>query len=81
MISLSYQYLISVSSIVNIISETCSYMWKHLCPMVLSKCEVEDWREIATDFANKWDFPHCVGAIDGKHVVIQVNFKWKEYMQ
>ena len=26
---------------------------------------------IANDFETKWNFEHCVGAIDGKHVVMQ----------
>lgn len=30
----------------------------------------EDWLEIAAGFENKWQFPHCLGAIDGKHVRI-----------
>ncbi|XP_011684617.1 PREDICTED: uncharacterized protein LOC105447969 [Wasmannia auropunctata] len=71
MTSLSYQYLISLSCIAHIIRETCSAIWNHLFPIVLAKCDAEDWKEIANDFANKWHFPHCVGAIDGKHVVIQ----------
>ena len=28
-----------------------------------------DWEVIAGDFEEKWNFPHCLGAIDGKHVV------------
>ncbi|XP_024890215.1 protein ANTAGONIST OF LIKE HETEROCHROMATIN PROTEIN 1-like [Temnothorax curvispinosus] len=71
MVSLSYQFLISVSSITNIIRETCSVIWEHLYPIVLSQCDTNDLKEIANDFANKWNFPHCVGAIDGKHIVIQ----------
>lgn len=31
----------------------------------------DDWLRIAEAFNNKWNFPHCLGAIDGKHVVMQ----------
>lgn len=29
-----------------------------------------DWKEKADQFLNRWDFPNCVSAIDGKHVRI-----------
>nr|XP_010770621.1 PREDICTED: uncharacterized protein LOC104946484 [Notothenia coriiceps] len=33
--------------------------------------QTEDWRAIADGFQERWNFPNCVGAIDGKHVVMQ----------
>uniref|UniRef100_A0A3Q2WHR0 DDE Tnp4 domain-containing protein n=1 Tax=Haplochromis burtoni TaxID=8153 RepID=A0A3Q2WHR0_HAPBU len=30
-----------------------------------------EWKAIARDIANKWQFLHCLGAIDGKHIFIQ----------
>lgn len=30
-----------------------------------------EWIEIAEEFETKWQFPHCLGAIDGKHINVQ----------
>ena len=32
--------------------------------------EVE-WHSIADDFFMRWNFPNCIGAIDGKHIMNQ----------
>ena len=31
----------------------------------------EEWELIAANFEQLWDFPHCIGAVDGKHVVVK----------
>ncbi|XP_018403078.1 PREDICTED: putative nuclease HARBI1 [Cyphomyrmex costatus] len=31
----------------------------------------DNWKEIAKEFYTHWNFPHCIGAIDGKHVVVK----------
>ena len=33
--------------------------------------DAEDWKIIAANFYEKWLFPHCIGALDGKHVVMK----------
>lgn len=41
---------------------------------------VEEWNEIEKGFNEKWNFPGCIGAIDGKHVAIRAPmFSGSEY--
>ncbi|XP_070517429.1 uncharacterized protein [Cardiocondyla obscurior] len=73
MTSMSYQYLVGKTTASNIIHETCEAIWDCLCPLVLPGHLTEkDWLDIAQNFEEKWNFVHCIGAIDGKHVHIQV---------
>lgn len=72
MMSLKYQYYIAQPTVSKIISETCNVLWTILMPIVLKIPSCEEWRQIAEEFEIKCNFPHCFGAIDGKHVVIEV---------
>ena len=31
----------------------------------------EDWKNVSKTFEERWNFPHALGAIDGKHIVLQ----------
>ena len=55
-----------------IIRETCAAIWDVLAPIYL-KCptNVHEWRNIADDYEKIWDFPNCLGSIDGKHIRIE----------
>ncbi|XP_011870842.1 PREDICTED: uncharacterized protein LOC105563674, partial [Vollenhovia emeryi] len=71
MMSLKYQYYIAQPTISTIVAETCNALWTILMPTVLKVPLCDDWKRIAEAFEIKCNFPHCLGAIDGKHVVIQ----------
>ena len=31
----------------------------------------QEWSKIAETFLSRWNFPNCLGAIDGKHIPIR----------
>ncbi|KMQ85193.1 nuclease harbi1-like protein, partial [Lasius niger] len=71
MTSLSYAYRIAQCTLSGIIPETCEAIWLSLKEKVLINPTEENWSTIAEDFETTCQFPHCIGAIDGKHVEIQ----------
>ncbi len=54
-----------------IVGEVARAIWDSLVQEVMPVPTTEDWRSIATDFLHRWNFPNCLGSIDGKHVVIR----------
>ncbi|GFU23218.1 DDE Tnp4 domain-containing protein [Trichonephila clavipes] len=67
MASLSYLFRIGRSSTSAIIKETCEAISSSLKPIVLAKPDQTKWMDIAEVYNEQWQFPNCLGAIDGKH--------------
>ena len=69
--TISFSYRIGLTTVSNIIAETCDALWIALQDYITSPSKPEEWKQIADDFWNVWNFPMCCGAIDGKHLVMQ----------
>lgn len=71
--SATYSYLVGKSTATSIVGETCRAIWDCLHDEVLpSSLTTDQWLQKANEFETIWNFSHCVGAIDGKHVAIHV---------
>ncbi|XP_036143374.1 protein ALP1-like [Monomorium pharaonis] len=69
--SLSLSFRLGQSTISGIIRDTCSALIRVLQVDYLKfPCSEEEWRVVATDFGERWNFFNCIGALDGKHVLI-----------
>lgn len=53
-----------------IVKETVGVMWNVLQPIHLPVPTNDDFIKISADYASIWNFPNCLGALDGKHVKI-----------
>lgn len=68
--ALSKSYRIGRSTLSEIIPVVCESLWIKLQPKVMKLPTEPEWKVIAKDFYDLWNFNNCLGAIDGKHVVI-----------
>ena len=67
-----YSFRISSATISKFIPEVCQALYEVLKDECLSVSSSEaEWVKIAEQIEAKWQFPHAVGAIDGKHIDIQ----------
>ncbi|XP_039310132.1 uncharacterized protein LOC120358798 [Solenopsis invicta] len=65
------EFRIDKSTVHKIVNETCQEIWIALQPIVLKPPTKEDWKSFSEEFMRKWQFPNCLGAIDGRHIRIQ----------
>ncbi|KYN14594.1 hypothetical protein ALC57_13207 [Trachymyrmex cornetzi] len=71
MASFSYAFRIGANTASKIIKETCTALWKVLKDRVFLQSTDENWQKVADNFERICQFPNCIGAVDGKHIMIQ----------
>lgn len=57
------------TTVASIVEETIKAIWEILKPIHMKVPTENTFKEIAREL--KWNFPNCLGAIDGKHVRIK----------
>lgn len=69
--SIALHHRVGESTVRAIIVETCSIIIDKLSNIYLKQPNENDWLRISEGFSQTWNMPNCIGAIDGKHVLIQ----------
>ena len=70
--SLQYQWRVGKTTICKFVPQVCKAILKEfqqeylVCPT-----DPEDWKKIEERFRHRWNVPHAVGALDGKHIAIK----------
>ena len=69
--SQSFNFRVIRATVCHITMEICKVIRHNLSEIYLTAPEkMEDWKKIATRFEKEWNFPTCIGALDGKYVAI-----------
>lgn len=70
--SLMYQYRISKSTISLFVPEVCTAIYSVLLKDYMKfPTTQQEWENIAQGFEERWQFPNCIGAGDGKHIRVR----------
>ena len=68
--SLRSKYRLSPSSISSTVPEVCDAIIEALAVELCVFLQMKDWRKIAKEYEEMWQFPHCIGAVDGNHIAL-----------
>ncbi|XP_050508003.1 uncharacterized protein LOC126885473 [Diabrotica virgifera virgifera] len=68
--SLRFQFRISHNYISVFVSDVLTAICKRLKNVLMPAPTEDTWKANSIEFWERWNFPNCVGAIDGKHVRI-----------
>lgn len=66
--SLHFEYLIGISTIGEIIEDTCKKLWSCLQYLYMPEPDETTLLQTAELFYKRNHFPHCLGTVDGKHI-------------
>ena len=68
--TIASSYRMSSAVVGRIVRETCVATQKTVIAKVYLKAPPtqENWKNISHGFLKNWNFPNCIGAIDGKHI-------------
>lgn len=70
--SMSYNFRLGRTTVHNIVKETYIAIWEALSETYLKQPTTsEEWEKIADDMLLKWNFPNCIGSLDGRHIAIE----------
>ncbi|KAK0152497.1 hypothetical protein N1851_005982 [Merluccius polli] len=68
--SVAFGFRVGASTVAGIVHEVCAAIWTSLLADYMPRPDAAEWRKIAAEFSHL-AFPNCLGAMDGKHVVIE----------
>lgn len=68
--TIAFSYRLGHSTVHAIVQEVCYAIINKLLRVYIPTPQKNDWEHISQRFWTAWNFPNCLGALDGKHIEI-----------
>jgi len=72
---IGFYFYTGESTIALTVKEVCRAIWKDMQPIYMPEPCKEFWLQTLREFEHRWDFPHALLAIDGKHIWVRKPLK------
>lgn len=69
--TISHIYRVGFTTVNQIVIEICETIIKQMGPIHMPDPTEEILTKSAQNFFEKWQFPNCIGSVDGKHITIK----------
>jgi len=69
--TVGHSYRVGFETVSQIVTEVCQAICRRMENIYLPEPTTEIWEQSAKVFEDVWQFPNCIGSIDGKHITIK----------
>ncbi|XP_023727161.1 uncharacterized protein LOC111875283 [Cryptotermes secundus] len=69
--TIAFSFRLGYCMVQNAVHGVCKAIVKNMLQEVMPTPTKNEWERIAREFWDQWQFPNCLGSLDGKHVVIE----------
>ena len=70
--SLRWAFRVPHNTISILVRDVCKALFQEYRDEVFAlPSTADEWRAVAQGFSTRWNFHHCIGAVDGKHIAIR----------
>ena len=66
--TIASSFRVGISTVSKIIPQVVTVIWESSVQEFMPVPGAVEWRSIAEEFKERWNFPLCCGAVDGKHI-------------
>ena len=54
-----------------VVYDVSEAIWEVMSPIYMAPPTENDWKQIEHRFSTRWNFPNCIGVLDGKHIMMR----------